>query len=265
MGKWMTINTIKTEYIGTEDTHNVYAAELTAIQMAITLFEQKIAEYRNVFIFTDNQSSIKAIEHPRHQSGQYIIKQILDSINRIHDLEPTCIIHLEWVPGHMNIEGNEQADKAAKTAAAASNNTSITTRLRAAQYTSIQTMTNAKWKNEWTTGRETARRLRSISKQPDTTTGPKLYNALQQRKHVTWISRLRTGHCHLNEYLYRFNVIETSHNATSSPIAKQQALPYNSRDGNRDNASSPQCSIGSIKSWNTTPNGSSKSYGSLST
>ena len=204
-----TINTIKTEYIGTEDTHNVYAAELTAIQMAITLFEQKIAEYRNVFIFTDNQSSIKAIEHPRHQSGQYIIKQILDSINRIHDLEPTCIIHLEWVPGHMNIEGNEQADKAAKTAAAASNNTSITTRLRAAQYTSIQTMTNAKWKNEWTTGRETARRLRSISKQPDTTTGPKLYNALQQRKHVTWISRLRTGHCHLNEYLYRFNIIET--------------------------------------------------------
>ena len=145
----------------------------------------------------------------RHQSGQYIIKQILDSINRIHDLEPTCTIHLEWVPGHMNIEGNEQADKAAKTAAAASNNTSITTRLRAAQYTSIQTMTNAKWKNEWTTGRETARRLRSISKQPDTTTGPKLYNALQRRKHVTCISRLRTGHCHLNEYLYRFNIIET--------------------------------------------------------
>ena len=146
--------------------------------MTITLFEEKITEYRNVHVFTDNQSSIKAVEHPRHQSGQYIIKEILDSIDRIHDLEPTCTIHLEWISGHMNIEGNEQADKAAKTAATTPNNTPIITRLRAAQYTSIQTMTNAKWKNEWTTGRETARRLRSISKQPDIITGPKLYNAL---------------------------------------------------------------------------------------
>jgi hypothetical protein len=82
-------------------------------------------------------------------------------------------------------------------------------RMRSAQNTSIQAMTKTKWKNAWTMGRETARRLRNISQQPDTTTGSKLYNALQRQKHVTWISRLRTGHCHLNEYLHRFNIIET--------------------------------------------------------
>ena len=27
---------------------------------------------------------------------------------------------------------------------------------------------------------------------------------------MVWTTRLRTGHCHLNEYLYRFNIIETS-------------------------------------------------------
>ena len=27
---------------------------------------------------------------------------------------------------------------------------------------------------------------------------------------MVWIAQLRTGHCHLNEYLHRFNVIETS-------------------------------------------------------
>lgn len=37
--------------MGTEDTHNVYAAELTAIEMAITLFEEKIDEHKNVYIF----------------------------------------------------------------------------------------------------------------------------------------------------------------------------------------------------------------------
>jgi ribonuclease HI len=124
--------------MGTEDTHNVYAAELTAIEMAIILFEGKIDEHKNVYIFTDNQSSIKAVERLRHQPGQYIIKEILDKISWTHMLEPTCIIYIEWVPGHMNIDGNEQANKSAK-AAAASNNIPNDMRMRSAQYTSIQT------------------------------------------------------------------------------------------------------------------------------
>src|SRR5204863_3863308 len=76
-----TINVTKGEYIGTDNTHNVYAAELTAIQMAITLFEEKIQEYPNVYIFTDNQSAIQTIETPKQQSGQYIIESILDKID----------------------------------------------------------------------------------------------------------------------------------------------------------------------------------------
>ena len=47
-----------------------------------------------------------------------------------------------------------------------------------------------------------------MSQYPGTTTGLKLYGALRQRKHVVWITRLCTGHCHLNEYLYRCNKIE---------------------------------------------------------
>jgi ribonuclease HI len=174
----------KGEYIGMDDNHNVYAAELTATQMV--LVEENIDDYTNVHVFTDNQSAINAVQ-PRRQSGQYIIKEILDVISRIHDSKPTCPVHLEWVPGHMNIEGNEQADKATK-AAAAPNTAFTTTRMRSAQYTSIQSMTNAEWK---TTGRERARRLRSISQFPVTTTGPKLYRTLQQRKHVVGISQIR--------------------------------------------------------------------------
>jgi hypothetical protein len=49
-----TLQITKGKYIGTEDTHNVYAAELMAIQMAVTLFESKIEEYSNIDIFTDN-------------------------------------------------------------------------------------------------------------------------------------------------------------------------------------------------------------------
>src|SRR5205814_4822777 len=73
-----TTTVTKGEYLGTDDTHNVYAAELTAIQMAIKLFEEDIDKHPNVYIFTDNQSTIQAVDSPKRQSGQYIVKEILD-------------------------------------------------------------------------------------------------------------------------------------------------------------------------------------------
>jgi len=205
-----TLRNVKCKYMGTEDTHNVYAAELMAIQMAVSLFEEKIEEYSNIYIFTDNQSAIQTIESPKRQSGQYIIKGILDIIDRTYAIKPTCNIHIEWVPGHKNIDGNEQADQAAKAAATPNNTVISNIRMRSAQKRSIQTMMKTKWETEWKTGRQTAKRLRNLSQHPGTITGPKLYGALQQRKHMVWISRLRTGHCHLNEYLHRFKIIETS-------------------------------------------------------
>ncbi len=68
--------------------------------MAVTLFEEKVNEYTNVYVFTYNQSAIQAVDSPKRQSGQYIIKEILDIIDRIHEVKPACTIYIEWVPGH---------------------------------------------------------------------------------------------------------------------------------------------------------------------
>src|SRR5436190_9676439 len=122
-----------------------------AIQMAITLFEEKIDEYMNVYVFTDNQSTIQAVDSPKRQSGQYIIKEILDIIDRIHKVKPACTIHMEWVPGHKNVEGNEQADQAAKAAATSSTTPpppTPQTKMKSAQNRSIQSMAKIKWKSE---------------------------------------------------------------------------------------------------------------------
>jgi ribonuclease HI len=204
-----TLKSTTGEYIGTEDTHNVYSAELMAIQMAVTLFESKIEEYSNIHIFTDNQSAIQTIESPKRKSGQYIVKGILDIIDRIYAVKPTCNIYIEWVPGHQNIDGNERADQAAK-AAASPNNSNPCIKMRSPQKRAIQTAMKTQWDVEWKTGKDTAKRLRHMSQQPGTSTGLKLYGNIQKREHVVWIARLRTGHCHLNEYLNRFKIIETA-------------------------------------------------------
>ena len=109
----------------------------------------------------------------------------------------------------MNIKGNERADQAAKAAAIPNTTLPSIITMKSAQNQTIKTMAKNKWEIEWKTGRENARRLRSMSQHPGTTTGLKLYGTLQ-RKYVVWTTRLRTGHCHLNEYLHRFNIIETA-------------------------------------------------------
>ena len=175
-----TINLTKGKYVGTDKTHNVYAAELIAIQMATKLFAEKLDEYSNAYIFVDSQPAIQAVASPKRQSGQYIVKNILDAIDRIYETNPTCNIHIEWVPGHKSITGNEHADQAAKAAATPNTLSRNTPRMQSAQRSSIQCMTKTQWETEWKTGRENAMRLRRMSQHPDTTTGPKLYGTLQQ-------------------------------------------------------------------------------------
>ena len=178
--------------------------------MAVSVFERKIDEYSNVYIFTDNQSAIQTIESPKRQSGQYIIKAILDIIDRTYAIKPTCNIHIEWIPGHENVDGNEQADQAAKAAATQlipyppQYKNEIRSKKINSNNDENQTGNQVEDRKEY---RKTTTKYESTSGHYNRT---QIIWKLQQRKHVVWISRLRTGHCHLNEYLHRFKIIETS-------------------------------------------------------
>ena len=52
-------------------------------------------------------TSAQQYTHP-----QYIIKEILNIIDRAYTVNPTCNIHIEWISGHENAEGNERAYRA---------------------------------------------------------------------------------------------------------------------------------------------------------
>jgi hypothetical protein len=72
---------------------------------------------KNIWIFSDNQAAIQRIQKNSNSSGQEISYKIQQEAEQL--LSSNIQLHICWVPDHMNIYGNEQADLAAKTAAAA--------------------------------------------------------------------------------------------------------------------------------------------------
>src|SRR5204863_7868990 len=63
------------------------------------------------------------------------------------------------------------------------------------------------WIEIWLTSNENARKLRNIYNRPNTTDSAKLYETFSKRQHILWIAQLRTAHCPLKDYLYRFSIV----------------------------------------------------------
>jgi ribonuclease HI len=71
-------------------------------------------QYDKCFIFMDNQSSIQAVLRPKQSSGQFIICNILQSLDELQNQRLSLEFNIEWVPGHMDIAGNEKGDEESK-------------------------------------------------------------------------------------------------------------------------------------------------------
>lgn len=82
-----------------------------ALNCTLSLHYESI---QKITIFTDNQSAIQAISTPNIQSGQHILRFIVNAINTLR--EQHIEVELRWIPAHIGIRGNEMADKAAKEA-----------------------------------------------------------------------------------------------------------------------------------------------------
>ena len=203
-------NEVSHQYLGSETQFNVYTAELKALHLAVNQLRNH-DEYLTGRIYSDSQASVRAIDHPRRQSGQTIIKDILDNIDEVVNEQGYLQIEIVWIPGHAEIEGNEKADTEAKRAAKDPTLSQIHNYkpLKSARARYIKETAKKQWLTTWNGNTKTTNPLRRIMKGKHMKTGPALYNEIEDRNSAAKIAQLRTGHCGLNRYLHRFGISNT--------------------------------------------------------
>jgi ribonuclease HI len=201
-----TSNKASHQHLSSNAQYNVYAAEMTALDMAITTSQSQVKEHPKCYIFTDSQAAGTSISQPRRQSGQAIIHSTIDRIDSIMSKHTRQQPELEiiWIPGYHEIAGNKRVDSEAKHAAT---NFTLSQQfkqkpLKSSRVQYIKDAAKKQWQKEWAENTKTGTHFRRITRRGNY--GPKLYNQINSRCTTTQIAQLRTGHCGLNKCLHRF-------------------------------------------------------------
>ena len=209
-------------HLGSVEHHTVFEAKLVGLILGLHLIRTEPASRTSIALGTDNQAALTAAATPRNRSGHHLAQAFMAAATNLRKSKGTAnySLTLRWTAGHVNIKGNEDADKEAKVASEGSSSppTDLPKILKktlkynksaAKQHYNIKL--NNIWRREWATA-PCARRLNHIdptlpsSKFLKLTSDPKL-----SRKGMSWLFQLRTGHFPLNAYLHRFKHTETVH------------------------------------------------------
>ena len=92
----------------------VFDAKLFAIEKAFKIAFERINKFtKNIWVFSDSQAAIQRLQNCNLKAGQKHVIAIKNWITKIK-AKRQINIHINWVPAHMNIHGNEYADEAAK-------------------------------------------------------------------------------------------------------------------------------------------------------
>ena len=180
---------------------SIMGCELYAIKQALIFIRDNVSTMQNqsFVIFSDSLSGIMSIKN-RDPNGQRHL--IYDIHELILNLSNFCVIKIQFIPGHKNIEGNELADLAA---GAAHSNDSIE-ECHISKPDKVRTIENAiltLWQRYWdgmveVTGK--GKHLKTIRSK----IGFWPWSCHKVRTIETVFSKLRLGHLNINTHLHRF-------------------------------------------------------------
>jgi ribonuclease HI len=202
-------------YLGPITEHTVYEAEVTGIILATDIIAE-IKPVGQVIILLDNQAAIRSVGKRKHHSGQALVLAAQEAISNLLNLHPSITLSIAWVPGHVNVPGNEAADEEAKKAAEGSSSRlfgdhqileeGIPTSAAAAKATA-KGIVAREWDASWRKCPQ-RERLAKFDARPPSKYVQKFYANLN-RPDSSLVTQLRSGHIPLASYLHRIKAIDS--------------------------------------------------------
>jgi ribonuclease HI len=198
--------------VGQQKFLNAYFTELAAILEAIKVADSKWSRnsvhfVRRIIVLTDCQSALKSLALPGRQSGQYLIREILDILQKF-TMEGGPVVSFYWVPSQTGIPGNEQAHKLARMATKQTVQIPKTVQLRSAARRNANTVQSNACKGLFAETSTIGQFTRRLDKALPGRHTKMLYGKLT-RENAGILSQLRTGKCRLNAYLYSIQASDT--------------------------------------------------------
>jgi ribonuclease HI len=197
--------------LGPETRHTVYEGEVVGGIMAQELLHKEVRGFgRCVSMYIDNQASIKSTRSIKPAPGHYLVDILHDKVSRSKKKFRNLDITIRWIPSHLEVEGNEEADRQAKRAAKGHANSPLN-RLPVELRNGLPDSKSAIKQAMIRTLKEGAIRILRESPQwrklqhVDPTMPSNQYRKMADsisRKHSGLLIQLRTGHVPLNKHLY---------------------------------------------------------------
>ena len=203
-------------HLGPATEHTVFEAELVGMILAAQLLTIHDIFPLPVSIFVDNQAAIIAGERPSSKPGHYLsveFRKLLHELQEKHGLSSRDI-SVQWIAGHKDVLGNEEADREAKKAAVDKNSATPIALLPKILQKRLPISTlalkqkhkedlNSRWKKTWSK----SPRHNHLVRIDDSTPSKKYLKAtgFMPKSRSGVLFQLRTGHIVLNKHLHRIN------------------------------------------------------------
>ncbi|KAJ3476748.1 hypothetical protein NLI96_g10952 [Meripilus lineatus] len=200
--------------LGKSEDHTVFEGEVCGAILGLEIIAAT-PRITKATILLDNQAAITALKKRPPKSGQHLVKLFHTTMERLKAKRRTLRVRLAWVPGHRGVKGNEKVDGKAK-GAAEGNVTPVPHHLRAltniprsaaAAKATYKAGVAKEWTTRWRQSKH-GKRIAKFDRTPPGRQATRPYKSLPKYA-SSILTQLRSGHMALNQYLARFNIVDS--------------------------------------------------------